>query len=91
MIRIDPSLAVRNVPRVCSRRQGRLALLAVGKLDIVEAALDAITDPVQKARARIEYESDTWERSNVFLQDMWAALKGTSAELDDLFSLAVTL
>lgn len=79
------------VPSVVTRRQGRLALLNVGKLDDVEAAIDAIEDPVQQRAAQIEYEADTWERSNPFLQQLWAQLGGTEQELDDLFRLGATL
>lgn len=45
----------------------------------------------QKMAAQIEYEADTWERDNAFVQAMWAQLGGTPAQLDDLFTLAVTL
>lgn len=79
------------VPERCSKRQGELALLEAGKLDAVEAAIAAITDPVAKRRAQIEYGADVWERDNPFLQGMWATLGGTPEELDDLFRLAVTL
>ncbi len=74
----------------CSRRQGRLALLEFEKLDLVESAIAAIDDPALRRRAQIEYEADTWERSNLFLQSMWVTLGGTSEELDALFACAVT-
>lgn len=79
------------VPQSCTRRQGRLALLHAGQLDAVETAIAAITDPVQRMSAQIEYEADTWERANAFLQAMWAQLGGTPDELDELFMSAVTL
>ena len=79
------------IPKSCTRRQGRLALLTHGVLDDAEAAIAAITDPVQKREAQIEYEADTWERSNPFLQRLWAQLGGTPQSLDDAFALAVTL
>lgn len=79
------------VPQACTRRQGRLALLHAGHLDAVEDAIAAITDPTERRAAQIEYEADTWQRGNQFLQGMWAALGGTEDELDDLFRLAVTL
>lgn len=79
------------VPDRCHRRQGELALLQVGYLDAVDAAIAAIADPIEKRRAQIEYGADVWERSNPFLQGMWAALGGTPEGLDDLFKLAVTL
>ena len=80
-----------RVPQFCTRRQGRLALLNACYLGAVESALAAIADPAQKMAAQIEYEADTWERDNAFAQAMWAQLGGTPAQLDDLFTLAVTL
>lgn len=77
------------VPDKCTRRQGRLALLELGKLDAVEDAIAAIEDPIEKRAAQIEYEADTWERENAFVQSMWAALGGTPAQLDGLFRIAV--
>ena len=80
-----------RVPQFCTRRQGRLALLNVGYLSAVESAIAAIANPAQRMAAQIEYEADTWERDNAFVQAMWAQLGGTPAQLDDLFTLAVTL
>lgn len=79
------------IPKSCTRRQGQLALLTHGVLDDAEAAIAAITDPVQKREAQIEYEADTWERANPFLQQLWAQLGGTPQSLDEAFALAVTL
>lgn len=79
------------VPTTCTRRQGRLALLQAGYFAAVEQSIAAIADPVQRMAAQIEYEADTWERDNAFLQGMWAQLGGTPEQLDDLFALAVTL
>lgn len=78
-------------PPTCTRRQGRLALLQAGHLVAVEAAISSIADPAQRMAAQIEYEADTWERDNAFLQSMWAQLGGAPEQLDDLFRLAVTL
>jgi len=78
-------------PQRCTRRQGRLALLQSGLLDAVEASIAAIGDAATRRAAQIEYEADTWERGNAFLQGMWAQLGGTPEQLDDLFALAVTL
>lgn len=80
-----------SAPTSCSRRQGRIALLAHGLLAAVEAAIAAIADPAERMAAQIEYEADTWERGNTFLQAMWAGLGGTPEQLDDLFRMAVTL
>ncbi|WJJ93986.1 hypothetical protein [Neopusillimonas aromaticivorans] len=79
------------VPQSCTRRQGRLALLQNDLLDDVEDAIAAIPDPAQRRAAQIEYEADTWDRGNAFLQAMWAQMGGTEEGLDDLFRLAVTL
>jgi len=73
-----------------TRRQARLALLEVGRLDDVESAIAAIADPIQQRAAQIEYEADTWERGNAFLQATWVQIGGTEQELDDLFALAAT-
>lgn len=88
---VPPVPVPEPVPASCTRRQGRLALLQAGKLDDVESTITAITDSLQRRAAQIEYEADTWERSNTFLQGMWNQLGGTPEELDDLFRLAVTL
>lgn len=79
------------IPATCTRRQGRLALLQAGHLATVEQTVVSIADPAQRVAAQIEYEADTWERDNAFLQGMWAQLGGTAEQLDDLFALAVTL
>ena len=79
------------VPHSCTRRQGRLALLAEGLLDDVEAAIAAITDPMERRAAEIEYEAETWELDSRFVQQMWAQLGGTPEQLVDLFRMAVTL
>lgn len=86
-----PPLPPAPAPASCTRRQGRLALLAHGSLATVEASIAAITDPTERMAAQIEYEADTWDRSNAFLQSMWAELGGTPGQLDDLFRMAVTL
>lgn len=78
------------VPASCTRRQGQRALLEVGRLDEVEAAISAISDPFQKRVAQVEYEAGTWERSRQFLIGMWSQLGGTDSELDDLFRKAQT-
>ena len=79
------------VPQAVTRRQARLALLEVGKLDDFEGAIAAIEEPTERRAAEIEYEADTWERSNEFLQTMWAQLGGAESELDELFTLAAGL
>lgn len=79
------------VPASCSRRQGRLALLALGLLDDAEAMIAGIADETERRAAQIEYEADTWERSSPFVQQLWGQFGGSSESLDDAFRLAVTL
>lgn len=87
----DWALPPAPVPASCTRRQGRLALNQLGFLDAAEAAIAAIEDPAERRVAQIEYETETWERANVFLQRLWSGLGGTPEGLDDAFRLAVTL
>lgn len=80
------------VPASCTRRQGLLALLAFGfKRTDIEAQIAAIADETEREEAQIEYEANVWERANPRLQQMWASLGGTPAQLDNLYRLAVTL
>lgn len=88
----DDEMRARNpVPPSCSRRQGELALIEVGKIDQVDEAIASIPDAKDRRRAKAEYDADTWERGNAFLQNLWKSLGGTEETLDELFRLAVTL
>lgn len=77
------------VPFSVSSRQGQLELLDAGYLDAVETAINSIVDPKERRIAQIEFGATMWERSNPFLQSMWAMLGGDSAGLDDLFRRAI--
>ena len=74
------------VPQTITRRQGRVALMQAGKLDAAEAIVKA-----GGLAAQIEYEAATWERTNEYLQQIWALLGGSDTELDALFILAAGL
>lgn len=80
-----------NNKLVCTRRQGRLALLQSGYLEQVETYINSIEDQATKMVATIEYQADTWENTNAFVIKMWDVLGGTSEGLDNLFILAITL
>ncbi|MBD9530458.1 hypothetical protein IB233_02270 [Comamonas sp. CMM01] len=81
-----------SVPASCTRRQGLRALLDFGiKRADIEAQIAAIENEIEREEAQIDYEAGEWERANPRLQQMWAALGGDPAQLDDLFRLAVTL
>jgi hypothetical protein len=73
-------------------RQGRLALLQAGRLDLVEAAIAAIEDPVQRKAAESEWEyAATIDRNSPFVQQLAAGLELTDEQLDGLFALAAAL
>lgn len=78
---------VSSTPTVVSMRQARLALLQAGKLDLVQAAVEAADEA-----ARIEWEfASTVERGSPFVSNLSQAIGLTEADLDNLFSLAATL
>lgn len=78
------------VPQSLTWRQANLALIDAGKLSVVKAFIDSITDPTEKAKAEVEYQSPTYLRDSAFLNFAWEQLGGTQVELDDLFRLAGT-
>jgi hypothetical protein len=73
-------------------RQARLALLGVGLLDDVDAAIASIEDPTAKRAAQIEWEyANTLERNSTWVQNLATALGLTEEQLDDLFTEASKL
>jgi hypothetical protein len=83
--------APRFVPSTITRRQALLALLDVGMLDDLEAAITAIASPVDKRKAQIEYDTAEWSRQNTWLKAITSEIGMTSSDLDDLFINASTL
>jgi hypothetical protein len=79
------------VPEMITRRQARLALLYAGKLAAVEAAIAGIVDVTERMAAQIEYEAESWERSNQWVGQLGQATGLTAAEIDQLFITAATL
>lgn len=78
-----------SIPQVVTRRQARRALALFGLLDAVQAALDAIPDPMQRAIAQIDWDDATeFNRDDETLQMLSGALGLTDSQLDDLFILA---
>ena len=89
IIRIDPSLVPVVIPASVTARQARLALLQIGKLDAVSAALAAIPDPAQRTAAQIEWEYATViERNSPLVQSLAAGLGLTAPAIDALFEAA---
>lgn len=78
---------IASVPRVVSMRQARLALLAAGLLDDVEAAIAA---GPQAARIEWEYATEVQRDYGLVLQ-LAPALGLTDRQLDDLFVAAASL
>lgn len=86
----EPQIA-QAVPAEVTMRQARLALLAAGKLDAVNAAINALPDP-PKTAALIEWEySNAVRRDSQFVALLGPALGLDSAALDALFIAASKL
>lgn len=66
------------VPKIVSMSQARRALLDAGVLADVDAALDAIPDPHQRAMAQIQWEYDTMVRRD----NAWVTALGDAMGLD---------
>ena len=81
-----------GVPFSVTMRQARLALLAAGLLDDVEAAIAAIPDPVQRKAAQITWEfSGEVQRKNGLVSQLAPSLGMTEAQIDALFIAARAL
>lgn len=77
-----------SVPQEVTMRQARLALLGIGMLSTVEAAIDALPEPPRTA-ARIEWDySNTIQRNNGFVSQLAATLGFSESQLDELFITA---
>lgn len=78
-------------PAAVTMRQARLALLAAGLLDDVEAAIASLPSP-QKEAAKIEWEySQEVQRHNGFVSVLAPMLGMTAEQTDDLFIGAAQL
>ena len=86
-----PPHPVETVPKEVTMRQARLALLGVGKLAGVDAAIASMPEP-QKTAASIEWEySNALQRSNPFVAQLGAALGLDESGIDALFVAAAKL
>lgn len=75
-----------RVPAKVTRRQARQALLIAGLLDNVQPAIDAITDPVQRGLAQIEWDdSQDFERYRPLLIQLGYAIGLDDVGIDNLF------
>lgn len=81
-----------RVPQSVTRRQAKQALRLAGKLALVQQAIDAIADPLQRGLMQDEWdESLQFERNRPSLIAMATAIGLSSADIDALFVQAATL
>lgn len=80
-------------PDTCTPRQLRIALIQTGiSPSTIDTQIDAIADPVQKEIARAEWEYALEIKKEHPLVGMMAAtLNLTQQQVNDIFTLAVTL
>ncbi len=77
---------VRRVPDKVTARQAVQALIAAGKLQLVQPAINAIPDPVQRAMVQAEWDkSQDFERNRPTLIALATAIGIDAAGLDALF------
>jgi hypothetical protein len=77
------------VPTVVTMRQARLALLAIGKLSAVDAAIASIEPIEQRQAIQIEWEyAATVDRTSPWVAGIAPALGLSDADLDALFVFA---
>ena len=75
-----------QVPPKVTRRQARQALLLEGLFDLVQPAISAIPDPVQRQLAQIEWDdSQDFERHRQLLIQIGNAIGLDDAGLDAVF------
>ncbi|MCX8016370.1 MAG: hypothetical protein N2690_00505 [Rhodocyclaceae bacterium] len=90
----EPSPASERMPppNAVTMRQARLALLAAGLLDDVEAAIAAIPDETQRRAVQIEWEyAQEVRRDSSLVQQLAARLELSDAQIDALFEQASRL
>ena len=86
---VETAVPVVIIPTSVTPRQARLALLQIGKLDAVSAALAAIPDPARRTAAQVEWEYATViERNSPLVTSLAAGLGLTAADIDALFEAA---
>lgn len=75
-----------RIPQSITKRQARQELIEAGLIGAVEAAIDAIQDPTQKALMFSWWnDSQTYDRDNPELITMAASIGLTEEQLDSMF------
>ena len=89
---IVPKTITIPVPQSVTRRQALQELLISGKLALVQPAIDAIADPLQRGLAQIEFnESQVFERNRPLLVTLCHGIGMTDSQIDELFIAASKL
>lgn len=89
---IGSSQIVRRVPEKVTARQAVQALILNNKLALVQPAIDAIADPVQRQLVQAEWDkSQEFERNRPTLIALATAIGLSASELDALFIQAAQL
>jgi len=81
-----------SAPQKVTRRQARKALVLAGLFDLVQPSIDAITDPLERQLAQIDWDdSQEFARDWPLLLSIGQSLGLSDADIDGLFSQAGTL
>lgn len=81
-----------DVPQSVSRRQGKQALRLAGKLPLVQSAIDAISDPLERGLMQDWWDdSTTFERAHPAVISLAPAIGLDDPGLDALFIQAAGL
>ena len=87
----EPPAPPAPVPAAVTRRQARRALILAEKIDLVQPAIDAIQDPIQRKLMQADWDdSQEFQRYQPTLLALGEAIGLTSEGIDDLFRLAAT-
>ena len=80
------------VPESVTKRQGRQQMILMDIIDQVQTAIDAISDPVQKALVQSFWDDSTeYERDHPQMTQLAQAIGFTDEQLDDTFIEAAKL
>jgi hypothetical protein len=88
----EAAAAAARVPKEITRRQALQAMLLRDKLRLVQPAIDAIPDPVQRGMVQIEFDaSQVFERHRPAVIAIGTAIGLDAAGLDELFTFGSAL
>ncbi len=81
-----------QIPQSVTKRQGRQQMILMGIIDQVQTAIDAISDPVQKALVQSFWDDSTqYERNHPQMVQLAQAAGLTDEQLDQAFIAASQL